>query len=64
MIELLPETKRCKDCIFGIFVTCCQRDRTYNKFTDEYSNIIDRRTNNGGICKYYRRKKWKFWRPK
>lgn len=55
--------KLCKNCKFGKWYSC-YRETKFNVHTDQIEGILDRRTNAGGICKYYERKWWKFWIPK
>lgn len=48
----------CKDCKFD-FGPHCRRDATFNEFTDMVENLLDKRTNTNGICKYFKPKKKK-----
>lgn len=54
---------RCKNCKYGKW-SGCNRDETYNKFTDKMEGWQGRSANVTGNCKYYMRKRWKLWAPK
>lgn len=56
--------RKCKNCESEYGFSLCATDAHYNKATDLMDGVRSRRTNSNGACTDYRRKRWKFWRPK
>jgi len=55
--------KRCKDCVWydlAYLGNCGNPDKKWPKWKTHHS--INREA--GNACELYKRKRWKFWRPK